>query len=35
MKVSKQNQSIVSIKFQNPSTHVISMHIDLNTSLIS
>jgi len=34
MNVSKQNQSKVSIKFKNPSTHVISMHIDLNTSLI-
>jgi len=35
MKASKLNQSKVSIEFKNPSTHLISMHIDLDTLLIS
>jgi len=35
MKVSKQNQTKVSIKFKNSWTDMINIHIDLNTSLIS
>jgi len=33
MKVSKQNQSKVSIRFKNPWTHMINMHIDLKSLL--
>jgi len=33
MKVSKQNQSKVSIKFKNPWTYMIKIHIDLKLLL--
>jgi len=33
MKVSKYNQSKVSIKFKNPWTHMIKIHIDLKSLL--
>jgi len=35
MKTSKLIKSKVSIELKNPSTHIISTHIDLNTLLIS
>ena len=35
MKVSKQNQSKVSIQFKNPWTHMTNMHIDLKSLLLT